>query len=250
MNKKQAIKQRQAKLEQEIHAADILRNNLVTEPQTHRTAKARRIDSLQEQIIARHEAHIESLFQLLKKGYEIVEYRESQIATLEKALEERDENFYKFVAERNQDIERFKKERDAIHDDEKRKTDVIHMEYVDEIWRLHGERVAELVGNVEQLEERIKELEGAATESAEEETQRTHTVLAGEVGGATGRTQKSKSGVASEGGMILELVEKGKEEKEAKIRGKSELVERAKQETKTKRRGKSEEPTEGRCVVS
>ncbi len=284
MNKKQAIKQRQAKLEQEIHAADILKGNLVdAEQQTHRTTQAQRPNSsLEEQIIARHETRIESLSLLLKDGYQIVGVREAQIKDLKNALEERDKNFEKFVVEQKQGTDTFMKERDAIydrerrnidaihkecvdkicanHDEERRNTDALHEGFVDRICGLHGERVKELVGNIVRLEERIKELEGArsgGTDSAEDETGQARTVLVGEEGGAKGR-----SAVASEEGKILELIEKGKQETEAKRRGISEEmsagrgeknsvpVEKAKQETVGKRRGRSGDVPEGRCVVS
>ncbi len=284
MNKKQAIKQRQAKLEQEIHAADILKGNLVdTEQQTHRTTQARRLNSsLEEQIIARHETRIESLSLLLKDGYQIVGVREAQIKDLKNALEERDKNFDKFVVEQKQSTDTFVKERDAIYDRERRnidaihkecveeifanhnkergKTDALHEGFVDRICGLHDERVKELLGNIVRLEERIKELEGArsgGTDSAEDETGQARTVLVGEEGGAKGR-----SVVASEEGKILELIEKGKQETEAKRRGKSEEmsegrgeknsvpVEKGKQEAVGKRRGRSGDVPEGRCVVS
>jgi len=273
MNKKQAIKQRQAQLEQEIHAADILKGNLVSEEQSYRTTKARRTNTLEEQVIASHEARIDSLLRLLKDGYQIVEIREAQIAALEKALEEQVKDFHNFVAERNQDTKKFKEERDAIHDAERRSTDALHKEFVDKICVLYDERAEELIETVVRLEEKIKELERArggatedatsgVTESTGEEIGPARTVLVGEDGGAKARTQRPKSGVATEDGKILRLIEKGKQEKEAKKRGKSEEmseerggkilepVEKEKQEKEAKKRRENEERSDGRCVVS
>lgn len=219
---------------------------------------------------------------LLKDGYQIVGVREAQIKDLKKALEERDKNFEKFVVEQKQSTDTFMKERGAIydrerrnidaihkecvnkicanHDEERRNTDALHEGFVDRICGLHGERVAELVRQNGQLEERIRELDGAGTgetESAREETTRAQAVLVGEEGGAKGRLV-----VASEEGEVLELVEKGKQETEAKRRGKSEEmsegrgeknsvpVEKGKQELVGKRCGRSGDVPEGRCVVS
>lgn len=75
MNKKQAIKQRQAnqlskKAEQEVHAADILKGNLVTSPTI---SQAPRNKSLEEQLITKHEEtidlqkqHIDHLAQVIE----------------------------------------------------------------------------------------------------------------------------------------------------------------------------------------
>lgn len=276
MNKKQAIKQRQAKLEQEVHAADILKGNLVTE--SHPATQTRSIrTTLEEQIIARHETRIDSLSQLLKDGYHIIEFREAQIKDLKHALDQRDKNFDQFVAVQKQSTDTFMRERDAIYDKERRNIDAIHKECVDKICanhdeerretdklhegfvgrvcELHDERVAELVGKIGQLDKKIKELEGAGSgriEGAGEEPQRARTLLEGEIG------QRPESVVAHEGGKILGLIEKDKQEKKAKRRGKSEEMggkimepaEKGEQETVGKRRGRSGEVPQGRCVVS
>lgn len=286
MNKKQAIKQRQAKLEQEIHAADILKGNLVTE--SHPTTQARSIrTTLEEQIIARHETRIDSLSQLLLDGYQIVGVREAQIKDLKNALDQRDKTFDQFVAEQKQSTDTFMREQSAIHDsnrrnidaihkefvdkicanhdEERRETDALHEECVDEICRLHGEQVAELVGQIGQLEEKIKEPEGlrsAGAESARVETGQAQEVLVGEVGSATGQTPRSKSVAANEKGKISEPLEKGTQETEAKKRVESEELsegrgekipeplEKGRQETIGKRGGRDGEVPQGRCVVS
>lgn len=278
MNKKQAIKHRQAKHNQETHAADILKGNLVAEQQSPLTVQARIANTLEEQIIASHETRIDHLSQLLGDGYHHVGVLRAQVKDLETALEERDQNFDEYVAEQKRSTDAFLRDRDemyekergevdvihretvekisAIHDEETWNTDALHEEAVDEICRIHGERIAELVGNVGRLEERIKELEGRGSgggERAAAETQRAEAVSMGEVG------QRPKLDAAMEG---KRSIEKGKQETDTKRREKSEEMSEGKdgeirepvdkggQETGAKRRGRSEEPSAGKCVVS
>lgn len=75
MNKKQAIKQRQAnqppkKAEQEIHAADILKGNLIDSPAI---SPARQNNSLEEQLIAKHETTIDLQKQQLNNLARLIE---------------------------------------------------------------------------------------------------------------------------------------------------------------------------------
>jgi hypothetical protein len=97
MNKKQAIKQRQAnqlskKAEQEVHAADILKGNLVTSPTI---SQAPRNKSLEEQLITKHEEtidlqkqHIDHLAQVIENRDRIIDARDEQIVTLKGLIQE------------------------------------------------------------------------------------------------------------------------------------------------------------------
>lgn len=268
MNKKQAIKHRQAKHDQETHAADILKGNLVAEQQSPLTLQARVVNTLEEQIIASHETRIDSLTTLLGDGYHHVGALRAQVKDLETALEERDQRFEKFVVEQKRSTETYLKDRDAIYEKERGEIDVIHRETlekisaihdeetwgmdklheedVDEMCRAHGERVAELVGKVGRLEERIRELEGRGSGGGES---------VAEAG------QKPESVVAPEGGKIVDLIEEGKQETDIKKREESEETSEGKdggilesvdkgQETMAKKPGRSGEAPGGRCIVS
>ena len=94
MNKKQAIKQRQTnqlskKAEQEVHAADILKGNLIT------ISYAPRNKSLEEQIITKQEEtidlqkqHIDHSAQVIENRDRMIDARDEQIVTLKGLIQE------------------------------------------------------------------------------------------------------------------------------------------------------------------
>lgn len=97
MNKKQAIKQRQAtqlpkKAEQEVHAADILKGNLIASPAISPTRKNK---GLEEQLITKHEKtidlqkqQIKDLARIIKNQNRIIEAHDEQAVILKGSIQE------------------------------------------------------------------------------------------------------------------------------------------------------------------
>jgi len=185
MNKKQAIKSRRASkasenVQQEIHAADILKGNKVTENNAPAAVRARKLNSLEEQIIANQEKIIDSREGLIAEYKTYTDSLQERIDLLERMDKTKDEKIVLLEDAWTNFTNLVKSQEETLLN-----------EYVKVFEKWDDKKSQAYEREIKSLKERIKELEETVRTCVEFYEEQIED-LTGKVGSATASKGKGK----------------------------------------------------------